>query len=567
MTSFKKFIGVIFVLLILLFPCIAFTQTVPVGSLLDDQLRLNSLFADSISNTQISRPVSIETYKLVLNRNKYNSGWWNQDLSSEPLYSEEGIQIGLQPLLLQQTYNSKFPYGENNGAAWYGRGSNVDLKTGIYVSSKYISVNIYPHIAYQENSDFLRPRFIPVTNEDGVQYVAEGIGGLFDAPFRFGPDSFTTLDAGNSSIRLHYKKLETGLSTEPLWWGPVVKYPLVFSNNAAGIPHFFLGSREPYSIPYFGDVQFKWILGYPKESEYYEGDGQGQTRFTNAVNLSYNPAFFKNLTLGVTRVIHMYEENGFSFNNAFLLFDPKSYSPRFNNNGGNVGVSDKNQMASIYVHLRLPEAQAEIYAELFREDHSYNTRDFINQPNHNAAYSFGFQKISYLPWIDFLKTNLEFTNLTRNQLEQVRHQAYFYTHSTIRQGHTNRGQILGAAIGPGSNSQFLSFDAYKGNFKFGIFAQRWAVNDNFHFEKGSASLAPSNEFGDYFRHRINLNLGLNFLYGRGPIYLNSRLTWTKAYNYGRFDYGEFEGITERNYTHFDLINTQLQIGLTYFFNR
>lgn len=565
MTSSKKFFGVICITLILIFPCISYAQTVPVGSLLDEQLQLNSLLTDSITPALINRPVSLNRYRALIESNQNNNSWWSRDLSPKPYLLKQGVEIGLLPFELQQTYNSRIPYGENNGAAWYGRGSNLEFKGGLYFSSNYLTLNVNPQIVYQENQDFLTPRFIPTDSQGNIRYVAEGIGAALDAPFRFGPDSFTTVDPGNSSIRVHINNFETGLSTEPLWWGPSVRYPLVFSNNAPGIPHFFLASQAPIAIPYFGNVQFKWIMGYPQDSEYYDGPQNDITRFTNAINLAYSLPFFKNLTVGLARVYHIIEIGGFSLNNATLVFRPGAKQDFVDSDqGGNI-AQDKNQLVSFYGHIKLPGANAEIYAEFVREDRSYNLRDFKNQPHHNSAYTFGFQKISQLPWIDFLKTNVEITNLTTSQLNQVRPQNYIYTHSKIRQGHTNQGQILGAAIGPGSNSQFLSFDAYKGNYKFGIFAQRWVDNDNFHFDRGSRSISPSEEFGDYFRHRVNLNLGLDFLYGPGPFYLNGKLMWTKAYNYGRFDYGEFSGVTIRNYEHKDLVNIQFQIGLTYIF--
>ncbi|MDX1640351.1 MAG: capsule assembly Wzi family protein [Balneolaceae bacterium] len=566
MSSFKKCTGVFVVVLVLLLPYRVFAQSIPVGNLLDEQAVLQTLLSDSITVGTVNRPFSAAVYHTLLgNTDQDQSKWWNRNLLTSQFSLGNDVNVGLLPTFVQNTVNSKIPYGENNQAAWYGRGSNIELKGGFYVTSKFLTVNFNPHIIYQENLDFRNPRFIFRDENGDIRYVAEGIQAQLDAPFRFGPDPFTTVDPGNSSFRLHYKKFETGISTEPLWWGPAVRYPLVFSNNAAGIPHFFFKSRQPVDIPYFGDLQFRWILGYPQESKYYDGKGEGNTRFTNSVNVAYRPFFFKNLTIGITRVYHLYEEGGFSFSNVGIIFNPLSSSTLRRTDGGNDVRQVRNQTASIYLHLSIPEANAEIYGELYREDHSYNTRDFINEPHHNGAYLFGFQKLSYFPWVDFIKTNLEFTNLTVSQLEQVRFQTNIYTHSQIRQGHTNKGQILGAAIGPGSNSQYLSIDAYKDDYKFGIFAQRWVDNDNFHFQKGSADLAPSDQFGDYFRHRVNLNFGLNLLYGPGPFYLNGKFMWTKAFNYGRFDYGEFEGVTVRNYEHKDLINIQYQIGITYIF--
>jgi len=539
-------------------------QITPLGSFQDDHLRIQALLGDSITYSFVNKSNIYQTaheHEPVHN-NELN--WWEKKLNSTEYKPHNNLRIGLNPIFIQSSINSRFPHGENNSAAWYGRGNNIEFMGGFYATSPYLTINFYPHIIHQNNYDFLHPRFISRRSGGEIRFLYEGIGNALDAPFRFGPDSFTTFDLGYSSIRLHYQKIEAGLSNEPLRWGPAVQYPLIMSNNAPGIQHFFMGTRDAISIPYFGYIQFKWILGYPQESDYFDGVGSGETRFTNAANFAYSPSIFNNLTIGLTRVHHMYQEDGFDFDNVLVLFNPIRRSSLVDRRGPDGTRQPRNQTASAYFHLLLSDANAEIYGEFFREDHSFDFRDLFIQPHHNSGYSFGFQKISYIPWVEFIKTNIEFTNLTTSQLQQVRSQSFFYTHSRIRHGHTNRGQILGAAIGPGSNSQFFGMDAYKGNYKFGIFAQRVVDNDNFHFREGSASLSPS-DFGDYFRHRVDLNFGLNFLYAPGPFYLNSRLVWTKAYNYGRFDYGDFIGVTVSNYERNDRTNVQFQIGITYVF--
>jgi hypothetical protein len=336
------------------------------------------------------------------------------------------------------------------------------------------------------------------------------------------------------------------------------RYPLMVSNNAAGLTHVFVGTRDPVKIPWIGSVQAKWLGGWPEESDYYEGLEAGRTRYVNMLNLSYTPSIFPNITLGAIRASYIYQDGGFSASQIIDFFNIFESS----NTANLQGLDNQDQLASVYLHIYLRDARAEIFAEFAREDFSFNTRDFLNEPTHNSGYAIGFQKLSDAPVVDFIKTHFELTNLTTSQLEQVRPQTYFYTGQT-RQGNTNNGQIIGAAIGPGSNSQYLAVDGYKDNIKVGLFTQRVVNNDNFHFERGSRSLAPPRDFGDYFRHRVDLSFGLNFLYGPGPFYINGRFAWTKAYNYGRFDYGEFSGVTIQNYERNDRTNVHLQIGVTY----
>lgn len=540
-------------------------QIIPVGSLEDEQLRLQMLLSDSVTFSSVNRPFSHIHYQEFKDQNVPVSGWWNRPVRGEEIEIASGMKMGLQAPFIQTTVNSRFPMGENNQAAWYGRGTTTEFMGGIYLRSDYLTINFHPHIIYQENLDFAHPEFTFRDSEGNLRYVAEAIEARLDLPFRFGPDPFTTIDPGNSSIRVHYNSLEVGVSTEPLWWGPANRYPLIMSNNSSGVPHAFIGTRSPLKNRYMGNFQFKWMVGYPQQSEYYDGAGQNEIRFLNSINFAYNLPFLDQLTLGVTRTYHIYEDRGFDIRNALLIMDPLRRTRLVEVQGPDGERQRRNQMASAYMHLLLEDANAEIYGEIYREDHSFDFRDLFMQPLHNGGWMLGFQKLVFAPKADFYKVNLEFTNLTMDQLQQVRSQKYMYTHSQIRQGHTNRGQLLGAAIGPGSNSQFLSVDAYRNSTKYGFFIQRIARNDNFHFNTNPPDVSPSQDFGDYFRHWVDLNVGLNFLYGPGRYYLNAGLTWTKSFNYGRFNYGDLDGINQINYEREDRTNVQFQVGMRYAF--
>ena len=54
----------------------------------------------------------------------------------------------------------------------------------------------------------------------------------------------------------------------------------------------------------------------------------------------------------------------------------------------------------------------------------------------------------------------EVQNLQQGTLVQSRAQAPFYIHSQLRQGHTNRGQILGSAWGNGGAAAEVAMDWY-----------------------------------------------------------------------------------------------------------
>ncbi len=49
------------------------------------------------------------------------------------------------------------------------------------------------------------------------------------------------------------------------------------------------------------------------------------------------------------------------------------------------------------------------------------------------------------------------------------------------------------------------------------------------------------------------------------IYVSGELSWTKLFNYGRFDYGRFGGLNIANFEPYDITNVQFQVSVSYFF--
>ena len=96
-----------------------------------------------------------------------------------------------------------------------------------------------------------------------------------------------------------------------------------------------------------------------------------------------------------------------------------------------------------------------------------------------------------------------------------------YTHSLVRQGYTHRGQILGAAIGPGGQSQYLGIDRYTNTGRWGVFIERVRFNDDYYFST----------FRTRGRHDMELTLGASiyrFIGGvdiSGTVQLSRRLNW------------------------------------------
>ena len=545
-------------------------QTIPVDDIKEEQLRIQQLFQGSVYSSFTNRPVWNYTYDAYLDSAEQEHGFWTRKLDILTYDLGYTFRAGIYQPSLAVTTNSTVPYGENNSAAWYGRGLNTEFQGGFWITSDYLTIAFKPHIIQHQNTDFEVPRFIPSDSEGNRLFVAEAVGDVIDRPFRFGDRAFSTSDLGHSSIRVHYKQMEAGLSNEPLWWGGNVKYPLLISNNAPGFKHFFMGTRSPLKVPYVGKFEFKWIGAFPEDSDYFQNEEDAdENRFMNAINISYSPFFAPNFHVGFARAIHTYlENNRLSGEDIGMVLDPFLYVNFLDKRGAIQNLKPRNHMNSIYARWLWPESRFEIYAEYFRDDFAYDSRDLLMEPRHNSGYAFGFQQLVFAPSANFYKVNLEFTNMTPSYLQEVRPQNYYYTHPEIRQGHTNRGQVIGAAIGPGSNSQFLGIDGYFDSGRLGIFVRRLADNNHFHYQYDRSLNRPEEfrqGFGDYWRNRTDLTIGTRGLYAFGDFLLTGEFSWTKLYNYGRFDYGRFQGITIANFEPYDITNVQFRLSVSYLF--
>ncbi|MCC5913740.1 MAG: hypothetical protein JJU46_05130 [Balneolaceae bacterium] len=552
----------------------AFAQTVPGGDIQEEQLRTWQLIYGSESSSLTNRPVWNAIYLNLQEEIDGTGSWLYRDYTTRRYELPYGFEAGLFSPLIQTTTNSQVPYGGNNEAAWYGRGTSLELQGGFWITSDYFTVTFRPHLVRHGNNDFNEPRFIPRNGDDDPFYVAEGIGDIIDMPYRFGPESYNTADWGYSSVRLHYRAIETGFSTEPLTWGGNIQYPLMMSRNAPGVPHWFAGTRSPLTLPYIGSVEFRWMLGFPQDSPYvdeYDGNPAEEGRFLNAFNITYSPRWVPNLHIGHTRAFHsIRDERESTRSMIFDIFDPYQLKRLRERYGGRDEVPVRNELRSYYFRWVWPESRFELYGEFIRDGVLWDSRDLISSARHHAGYGFGIQKLFDAPLARKYRFQAEFTNLTPSGLQEVRPQKHIYSDETISQGHTNRGQVLGAAIGPGSNSQFFAVDGYSENGRFGLYFQRLADNNHFHFDfdRTQNRERVGTGWGDYWRHRTDLTFGTRFLYDFGSWILTGDISWTRLMNYGRFEYGVFgRGISISSYdpTDKDVENMKVQFGLQYRF--
>jgi hypothetical protein len=94
----------------------------------------------------------------------------------------------------------------------------------------------------------------------------------------------------------------------------------------------------------------------------------------------------------------------------------------------------------------LPHSGFEVFGERGYEDQFFDFREFLENLDHDREYMVGFQKVfSRADGFDVLRAEL--INYQLSTLALIRGEGAVYLHSPLRQGHTNRGQLLGASAG------------------------------------------------------------------------------------------------------------------------
>ena len=132
------------------------------------------------------------------------------------------------------------------------------------------------------------------------------------------------------------------------------------------------------------------------------------------------------------------------------------------------GAGD-NHLASAFARWVFPSSGFEAYGEYGREDHSADSRDFVQEPDHSRTYGLGFRKVFRKDSLQLSALRLELINYELPTLARHRSEGGIYVHGVLRQGHTNLGQVLGADAGLGTGAgSLIAWDKYDRQGKFSI---------------------------------------------------------------------------------------------------
>ena len=113
-----------------------------------------------------------------------------------------------------------------------------------------------------------------------------------------------------------------------------------------------------------------------------------------------------------------------------------------------------NEAMGLFAKWIWNDSKAEIYFEFHHNDSKQNLRDLILDSDHSRAVTIKFAKnICINKTIFYLIGNGHKWNKQQSRL--IRNAGSWYEHYYVYDGYTNKGEVLGSSIGPGSNSHLF----------------------------------------------------------------------------------------------------------------
>jgi capsule assembly protein Wzi len=237
----------------------------------------------------------------------------------------------------------------------------------------------------------------------------------------------------------------------------MIEYPYLLGNNAPGFPQVFAGSSRPVSIG-VGRIHGRIFYGELSQSDYTTISASVARRFASGFAAVFTPRWVPGLELGLARFVHAPWPNGGLTSADFRKLVEGLVIRRNPNSPTGFSESDTtNQLASAFVRWVLPKSGFEVYGEFGREDHGWDRRDVLLEPDHSSSLGIGFRKAWLRRVNDVLVLRGEILDFRLPVLWRFRGEGGTYLHPIVRQGHTHRGQLLGAEFGVGS-SQALTLE-------------------------------------------------------------------------------------------------------------
>lgn len=474
---------------------------------------------------------------------------------------KDAWDIRLLPVSIQTQFNSDHPYGWNDGIMIPAKGLQGVLSGGVFAQYGPLTIQLKPEVLVAANSDFVT--FNP-NHYDVIFARYYDIYNNIDLPARFGTSGYNRVRWGQSSIRVNYKAMSFGLSTENLWWGPGIRNSLLMSNTAPGFLHVTLNTTHPIKTA-IGSFEGQLIGGKlsnsgfpPLEPDHmYFGTNlyvpkPTDWRYLAGIVFTWQPKWIPGLFLGFDQSSQTYGKDLNGIKSILPFFAPikKVGAP-------NEAINKQDERSSLFMRWLWPQEKAEIYFEWGHNNYTGDATQAALNPNESRAYIFGLRKL--VPFNTAKQENIligvEVTQLQETSVDKIKAGDEWYTSKGIPAGYTNFGEVLGAGIGPGGNLQSLEVSWVKGLKKIGLQFERYIHNNDFYYYAYYDSY-------DFRRHWVDLSIAANGEWTYNNLLFNVKLQGVKSMNYQWY-------LKQIGNTYFtngaNAINVQIQAGITYRF--
>jgi hypothetical protein len=472
--------------------------------------------------------------------------------------------------------NSLLPQNWNDGNMFPARGWQERYTVGMQLKLGIIDINVQPEWLKVQN---IPQEYYPGNKEDGnfMPKYFGSVANVIDNFRQFGTKKIDTFSLGQSRIGLKLGPISVGYSNQNNWWGPGIRNSLIFTNNSAGFKHLYISTNKPIKS-FIGNFEFSAITGLLDTNWYEDPDiplmrsiwsgGIAQKnldqRKIDAITINWNPKWMPNLYFGYAYSRQYYKYQAQPYGQSYSFFS-KDFT--------------KVEFGSLMFRFLLPKDYAEFYGEIGVPNKSpWPWKFFEKSPK--TGFVFGVTKLAKIKSNkSYFRLNVEMTQL---QLYNPKDMFYpewpfvgglpnsWYTSDIIKQGYTNQGQILGASIGPGSNSQTINFSYHYKYNHIGILVERISQNNDFfsvvYFsgKNGQEVEGYGQVWGYYNKYWVDINSKIYVqIMPIKNIVLSASLMQTDAMNYrwikvnmnGR-KYDEPSSITDK-------YNVQFQLSLKY----
>lgn len=429
------------------------------------------------------------------------------NLANPKYYNSSRLRLQNFKASVEVQNNSHLPYGYNDGSMFPAIGIQKRLSFGFLVKNDFLEFNLQPEFVQAVNNKPDLFKGNPIDGNYWARYYFIN-SNYIDNYSQFGTNKIFYNSIGQSRIGYRKNKHSFGLSNENIWWGPGILNSLIFTNHAPGFKHIYLQTNKPLKSK-FGSLEYNFIGGTLKNILPNNQDDSLMSTIWPGGILSK-----KNIDRIIISGIAVFQPKiipnfyiGFAFSSQNYM-DTSFLKTKYQN------------IKSLMIRYAMPNDHAEFYGE-------------FGYTNTIPGFVIGGKKIFTNNKKTYYEIGIECTQLgimdprkifVINDVFGPPQRNSWYTNTSILQGYTNNAQILGAGIGPGSNSQTLYFKYIRNKSKIGIQFERVNHNTDFYYYSYLSKIGN----GIYNAYYVDLNSGLHY-----ELKLSESINFSAFFNYSK----------------------------------